>query len=89
MNVIIASKNPIKISCVQDAFGRMFPNEVFEFQGIDASSDVSDQPMSENETIAGAKNRVLNAKKSHPDADYWVGIEGGIELVNGEMSTFA
>ena len=30
-NVIIASKNPVKINAVKIAFDQMFPSDVFEF----------------------------------------------------------
>lgn len=70
-------------------FARMFPDEVFEISGISAKSGVSDQPMSEKETLWGALNRVKNVAKLAPNADYWVGIEGGLEEVEGKMETFA
>ena len=31
------------------------------------------------ETDQGAWNRVHSACVEHPDADFWVGIEGGVE----------
>lgn len=45
--------------------------------------------MSEKETLLGAKNRALNARQAKPEADFWVGIEGGLEEVNGELEAFA
>jgi len=87
--VIIASQNPVKINAVKIGFGRMFPNEKFKFKGVLVSSDVSDQPISDRETMVGALNRANNAYKIIKDADYWVGIEGGIEKSDGEMGVFA
>jgi inosine/xanthosine triphosphatase len=50
---------------------------------------VLDQPFTDEETLLGAQNRAENARLAVPDADYWVGIEGGIEQMAGEMSAFA
>ena len=67
----------------------MFPGEQFKIDSENISSGVSDQPMSDKETLQGAINRVNKAFQSVADADYWVGIEGGIEYENGEMAAFA
>ena len=87
--VIIASKNPVKIDAVKVAFNQMFPNIIFEFDGLETSSDVSDQPISNNETLRGAINRSNNAKLKYTNADYWIGIEGGVEKKDNEMEVFA
>ena len=87
--VIIASKNPVKINAVKVAFNQMFPNAIFEFHGLETSSDVSDQPISDNETLQGAINRSNNAKSKYVNADYWVGIEGGVDKKDDEMEVFA
>ena len=89
MKIIIASKNPVKIQSTLQAFQAMFPTQPFEIEGVSVDSEVSNQPMSDQETLDGANNRVKNAKKQYPNADYWVGIEGGIIVNNGEMETFA
>ena len=89
MKIIIASRNPIKINATKLAFEQMFPNKVFQFEGVSISSDISDQPMSNNETLKGAINRSNNAKLEYMDADYWIGIEGGVEKKGIEMQVFA
>ena len=86
--VIIASKNPVKINATKIGFEKMFPNDNFEFEGISIPSDVSDQPTDEKETMLGASNRASNASIAVPNANYWIGIEGGIEKSNKEMCTF-
>lgn len=45
--------------------------------------------MSDQETYSGAWNRADNLKKNHPQADFWVGIEGGIEVIHNVMHAFA
>ena len=76
--IIIASQNPVKINAVAAAFGKMFPDETFETEGVSASSGVSDQPKTDSETFEGAMNRAENASRM-ADGDFWVGIEGGVE----------
>ena len=77
--VIVASTNPVKIASVEQGFARMFPDSSFEFVGVPVPSGVSDQPTSDLETYTGAMNRAQGAQAVHPDADYWVGLEGGVE----------
>jgi inosine/xanthosine triphosphatase len=45
--------------------------------------------MTDQETRQGARNRVSNARLNHPDADYWVGLEGGLDLFDGDLMAFA
>jgi inosine/xanthosine triphosphatase len=87
--VIVASTNPVKIESAQLGFAKVFPDKRFDVQGVSAPSEVSDQPMSANETLTGATNRANNVSKLVPEADYWIGIEGGVEDVNGELEVFA
>jgi inosine/xanthosine triphosphatase len=87
--VIVASQNPIKLQATLAGFQRMFPDEQFAVEGISVESGVSDQPSSDTETYQGAANRVENAHRATPEADFWVGLEGGIEVKNGDMESFA
>lgn len=77
--VIVASLNPAKINAVKSAFLASFPNQSFEFSGVSVPSGVADQPMSNQETYQGARQRVTNAKQAVADADFYVGLEAGIE----------
>ncbi|MDC0612290.1 inosine/xanthosine triphosphatase [Vibrio sp.] len=77
--VIVASLNPAKIQAVESAFSLAFPSQNFEFIGISVSSDVSAQPMTDKETLCGARNRVRNARKSTPGALFYVGLEAGFD----------
>lgn len=87
MKIIVASKNPVKTNATQQGFESYFSN--FKLEGVSVESDVSDQPMSDKETLQGAINRVKNAKKDYPDADFWVGIEGGIQQQTNSLEAFA
>lgn len=86
--IVVASKNPVKINAVVQAFRQMFPQMIFKVEGIKAPSGVNDQPLDNEETYQGAYNRVKNASKMI-EADYWVGIEGGVEEKDSTMEVFA
>ncbi|PJE64399.1 MAG: inositol monophosphatase [Candidatus Ryanbacteria bacterium CG10_big_fil_rev_8_21_14_0_10_43_42] len=88
MKIVVASQNPVKVESVKRAFESMFPEEVFEIAGTPAVSGVRDQPCSDKETLEGAYNRVAHVVKM-TDADFWVGLEGGIEDKGTEMEAFA
>lgn len=87
--IIVASRNPVKIESVKLGYNKIFANANIELQGVSVPSGVSDQPRDNLETMTGAKNRATNAEAAFPDADYWVGIEGGIEKIGNEMAAFA
>lgn len=87
--IVVASKNPVKIAAAIEGFQKMFPHETFEAVGVSASSGVSDQPTSNQETLRGATQRTENAAVEVTEADYWVGIEGGIEENGHDMEVFA
>ena len=88
-NIVIASSNPVKIQAVFEAFSELFPDEEIICNHINVSSGVSDQPTSNAETLEGALTRAHRAKEKLPHADFWVGVEGGIEEEFGEMTSFA
>lgn len=87
--VIVASKNPVKISASAEGFKKMFPEETFECVGVSAPSGVAEQPMTDEETYTGATNRLSHIKSAEPEADYWIALEGGVEERDGELEVFA
>jgi inosine/xanthosine triphosphatase len=87
--IVVASTNPVKIDAALRGFRRMFPDESFAVEGASAPSGVRDQPMTDAETLRGALNRATNAHRLRPQADYWVGIEGGVEAMDGVLDAFA
>jgi non-canonical (house-cleaning) NTP pyrophosphatase len=46
---------------------------------VEVDSGVSATPFSSVECMQGCINRVYQIKKLQPDADFWVGAEGGLE----------
>lgn len=86
--VIIASHNPVKINAAKAGFLKVFPKNKFRFIGVSAPSGVPEQPCG-NEILKGAVNRANNVSKLVHDADYWLGIEGGVEEDKNQMKAFA
>ena len=76
MIIAIGSTNPTKIDPVKKVFSHYF-GEV-TVTSVSVESGVSDQPTSDDETYRGALNRAKKAIADVPDADYGVGIEGGV-----------
>jgi inosine/xanthosine triphosphatase len=88
-NLVVASNNPVKIQAALDGFQLSFSESTFSARGVSVSSGIADQPMSDAETLQGALNRTRAARAAAPEADYWVGIEGGCEDQYGHLWAFA
>ncbi|RMG66541.1 MAG: non-canonical purine NTP phosphatase [Bacteroidetes bacterium] len=89
MHLIVASKNPVKIEAARRGFAALFPDVSCQCEGIGVPSDVADQPFSEEETLTGARNRAGGARAARPEADLWIGIEGGVAPMDGGLGAFA
>ena len=89
MHVVVASWNPVKVGAAREAFELLFPNSEVQTTSVDVDSGVSDQPDSDDETRQGARNRAMRASEALPDADFWVGLEGGVEVVDDQLLAFA
>lgn len=87
--IVIASQNPVKVNATLAGFRQSFPHLQFTAVGTSVDTGVSDQPTSDNETRRGAANRAIAVRREHPESDYWVGIEGGIETMDDQMMAFA
>ncbi len=90
MKVLVASENIVKIKAVETAFARFFDENV-EVKGVNVPTGVPEQPF-ENETYEGAEKRVQNliefAKTNKIEAEMFVGIEGGLQKLNGKWFAF-
>lgn len=76
MIVAVGSKNSTKIRPVKKVFSYYFDEVIVVSSEV--PSGVSDQPLSEEEMYKGALNRAKRVLKKHPEADFGVGVEGGI-----------
>ncbi len=89
IKVLVGSKNPVKVQCTLQAFQQVFPKSKIQVEGLSVPSRVADQPMSDEETLEGAQNRAKSLMSLNQKADYYVGIEGGLDSSNNEMQAFA
>lgn len=76
MIIAVGSTNPTKIQPVIDVFSHHF--KMVKVKGVSIKSGVSEQPMDIDEMYKGALNRAQNALKTVKEAEYGVGIEGGL-----------
>jgi inosine/xanthosine triphosphatase len=83
MKILVGSKNPVKIDSVKEVFSQYFPDT--EVVGLSVPSNVPDQPYNQH-MFDGARNRALHLKSINEtqnlNADFFVGIEGGIVALN-------
>ena len=84
MLIIVSSMNPVKIAACKAAFEWVFADASLEIIAVPVASGVSEQPATDAETRQGANNRVRNARQQYPEADFWVGLEGGLEWIDDE-----
>lgn len=89
MKVVVASTNPVKIGAAQEAFATLFPDAALEIVPVNVDSGVGDQPDSDDATRRGARTRAVRARDELPEAHCWVGLEGGIEVVDEQLMAFA
>ncbi len=87
--IVVASKNPVKLKAAEAGFKAMFPTEEVKVLSVERQVTISMQPMTSAETLQGACERASNARLAQPDADYWMGIEGGVEDTPEGMELFA
>lgn len=80
----VGTTNKAKVESVRAAVNKCFPAQVHEVKSVNVDSGVSNQPMSADETTKGAMNRAQRAIEQISDADFGVGLEGGLELINGK-----
>ena len=88
IKIVVGSKNPVKINAAKAAICDIFSSDELECVGINAPSQVADQPMTVDETQLGAINRVKYCQQ-HTQADFYLAIEGGVDQFKYGPATFA
>lgn len=79
MRILVASSNPVKISAAQQAAHAMFPDREITVEGTSRTlASLPAQPMGDGETRACALERVEFMRQHDEDADFYIGIEGGL-----------
>lgn len=82
MKIAVGSTNPVKIKATEQAFTKVWPIKKLQVVGVEVSSGVSHQPMSDEEAIKGATTRAKRALQMEK-ADFGVGLEGGLHQFQG------
>jgi len=73
--IAVGSANPAKIDAVGAAISGIWPEATV--RGVPVPSGVSAMPTSDEECLAGARNRA-RAARAVANADFGVGLEGGV-----------
>ncbi|TBR43132.1 non-canonical purine NTP phosphatase [Marinomonas agarivorans] len=88
INVIVGSRNPVKINAAHKALSQLFSHQKVNCTGIHAPSGVARQPMTLAETRLGAINRASYCR-NNTEADFYIAIEGGVDVLEDGPVTFA
>jgi inosine/xanthosine triphosphatase len=89
MQLLIGSKNPIKVKSVKNVFRSYFLEEKLDIFSAGVPSEFSNQPVGLDEVINGAKNRAKNIiEKFSGNWDYSIGIEAGLVKIPSTISGF-
>jgi inosine/xanthosine triphosphatase len=78
--VAVGSRNSVKVAAARAGFTAVWPDQEWVIAESDVASGVSDQPMSNLESIAGARNRANRAREAL-GAPWGVGLESGLERI--------
>jgi inosine/xanthosine triphosphatase len=89
VSIIVASTNPVKVRAAAAGFREALRGRTIRAEGVAVPSPVASQPHGDEETLRGAEARAARAREARPDADYWVGIEGGVCDAQGATAAFA
>jgi len=81
MHVVLGSTSPVKVNATKEAFGIYFDD--VEVKALPIASGVKAFPTSDEETLRGALNRAEKARTLEPEADFSIGIEGGLVKLEG------
>lgn len=83
MVVVLASQNRAKVSAVTRYLDVHLPSA--RLICVNVVSGISPTPFSNEECLRGAHNRILVARQIQPDADLYIGAEGGVFRVGPHL----
>ena len=92
--IVVGSTRQPKLAAVREALSvfasRLDPHREFEVSGVEVDSGVSSTPSSAEELMRGARNRaeqlVRLARETNKPWRYFIGLEGGLEILQDERS---
>lgn len=93
MIVAVASNRPTEIEAVKEAW-KVFSEslvdkgDAVEFVSYGIAGDIRSLPLNQDELMTGARSRaeslILQLKRERAEADYYVGLQSGFQLVNSQ-----
>jgi inosine/xanthosine triphosphatase len=83
MIVVVGSNSPVKVEATRQAFSEYYADVIVE--SVNIRSGVNPFPWSDEEMLQGATNRVNGAQEAVPEADFYVGLEGGLQRLGDWM----
>jgi non-canonical (house-cleaning) NTP pyrophosphatase len=93
MIVAVASNRPTEIEAVKEAW-KVFSEslvdkgDAVEFVSYGIAGDIRSLPLNQDELMSGARSRaeslILQLKRERVEADYYVGLQSGFQLVNSQ-----
>jgi len=81
--IAVGSSSYVKVEAARLAFAAVFPSAAIEATGYSVPSSVPSQPMDDHTTMLGAANRAMRAAAQNPQANFSVGLEGGLCVIDG------
>jgi inosine/xanthosine triphosphatase len=81
--------NPVKRRATLEAVRVALGVDDVECRALEVDSGVPAQPVGDGETLTGARNRAEAARSIVPEADLYVGIEGGVIERDGTLEALA
>lgn len=79
--VVVGSGNPVKLAAVRAVLASV--NAAVRVEALEVASGVADQPIGDDITQAGARQRAQAALAASPHAHFGVGLEGGVVRTAG------
>lgn len=85
MQIVVGSENPVKLAVAREACALAFPDRECAVSGVRAESGVDEQPWGTEAMRTGAHTRARHCQEARPEADLFIGIEGGVEDIDGTL----
>ena len=88
MIIALGTKNNVKIQALEEVIKDYPQLASATMHTLSVPSEISEQPLSLEEIIQGAKNRAKNAFGACQDCNYGIGIESGLFKASGTQTGF-
>lgn len=79
MDLAVGTTNKAKLLACSEVFKEALPGSKINIKSIEVESNVSAMPMDNEEIFTGALNRANVLAELDKNADYYVGLEGGVQ----------